>query len=139
MSRAEHVVSALQRHRWVVLFLLVLSAAFASRGALKVGVNNSLEIWFVEDDPQLQVYKRFQEEYGNDEVVVLALRHDEGVLTQQGMDHLHRLSLAVESVEGISEAYSPMHGAWIAGMQASTPPRSTEPTNRSHLSFCEPG
>ena len=99
MSRTEHVVSTLQRHRWVVLFLLVLSAAFASRGALKVGVNNSLEIWFVEDDPQLQVYKRFQEEYGNDEVVVLALRHDEGVLTQQGMDHLHRLSQAVESVD----------------------------------------
>ena len=133
MSRTEHVVSTLQRHRWVVLFLLVLSAAFASRGALKVGVNNSLEIWFVEDDPQLQVYKRFQEEYGNDEVVVLALRHDEGVLTQQGMDHLHRLSRAVESVEGISEAYSLANARGLdrgdAGLDTSTLYRTDQPVS----------
>lgn len=133
MSRTEHVVSTLQRHRWVVLFLLVLSAAFASRGALKVGVNNSLEIWFVEDDPQLQVYKRFQEEYGNDEVVVLALRHDEGVLTQQGMDHLHRLSQAVESVDGISEAYSLANARGLdrgdAGLDTSTLYRTDQPVS----------
>lgn len=106
MNRTERLVANLQKRRWLVLFALLLSAAFAAKGALKVGVNNSLEIWFVEDDPSFETYQEFQQEYGNDEVVVLALRNEQGVLTQEGMDQLYRLSQAAESVDGISEAYS---------------------------------
>lgn len=106
MNGTERLVAALQRHRWLALFLLVLSAVVATRGALNVGVNNSLEIWFVEDDPQFQTYQEFQKDYGNDEVVVLALRAEDGILNQEGMDQLHRLTATAESIDGIAEATS---------------------------------
>ena len=73
MSRAERLVCFTQRNKWWVLLAVLASLVVATKGALKVGVDNSLEIWFVEDDPKLETYKDFQEEYGNDEVVILAL------------------------------------------------------------------
>lgn len=106
MTKSEKLVAGIQKNRWVVLFLILISCFFASRGVLQLGVDNSLEIWFVEDDPQLQTYQEFQDEYGNDEVVVLALHNASGILTQGGMESLHQLTQAAESVEGISEAYS---------------------------------
>ena len=106
MTKSEKLVAGIQKNRWVVLFLILISCFFAGKGVLQVGVDNSLEIWFVEDDPQLQTYQEFQDEYGNDEVVVLALHNASGILTQGGMESLHQLTQAAESVEGISEAYS---------------------------------
>jgi predicted RND superfamily exporter protein len=106
MNFAEKLIDTIQRRRWIVLFLLVLSCGFATKGALKVGIDNSLEIWFVEDDPLLQTYKEFQAEYGNDEVVVLALHSSDSLYTAENMAALNRLTLAAAGIEGIEKAES---------------------------------
>jgi len=92
-----------------------MSSVVATRGALKVGVDNSLEIWFVEDDPNLETYQAFQEEYGNDEVVILALRTEGLLFTEENMASLHSLTETVESVDGISEAHSLANARGIDG------------------------
>lgn len=73
MNFSEKLIAWIQKKRWWVLLAVGLSCVVAARGALQVGVDNSLEIWFVEDDPALETYQEFQEEFGSDEVVVLAL------------------------------------------------------------------
>ena len=50
----------------------IAAAALSGWAALGVGVDNAVEIWFVDDDPALLAYQSFQEEFGNDEVVAIA-------------------------------------------------------------------
>lgn len=33
-------------------------------------IDNSLSIWFLDDDPQYQEYTNYQKEYGSDEIIV---------------------------------------------------------------------
>jgi predicted RND superfamily exporter protein len=106
MNLSEKIIDTLQRRRWIVLFFVVLSCVFATKGALKVGIDNSLEIWFSEEDPQLQSYHQFQQEFGNDEVVILALHSENEIFTPENMAALHRLTVAAEGVEGIEKAES---------------------------------
>jgi uncharacterized protein len=106
MSLSEKIIGGIQRRRWLILFLVALSCVFATKGALKVKIDNSLEIWFSEEDPQLQSYQQFQQDFGNDEVVILALHSENEVFTAENMAALHQLTLAAQGVKGIEKAES---------------------------------
>jgi len=103
---SEKLIAWIQKKRWWVLFAVGLSCIVAARGALQVGVDNSLEIWFVEDDPALETYQEFQAEFGSDEVVVLALRAEEGIFDPKSMQALDTLTQIAANTEGIAKAYS---------------------------------
>ena len=57
------------------LLLAILSLPFVW-GAARVRVLNSLEGWFVEGDAALVEYRAFLREFGNDEIIVVALEQD---------------------------------------------------------------
>ncbi len=105
-SRTEAFVDLLLRQRWTVLLLMALFCGLAAVGAARVGVDNAVEIWFVEGDPALVAYHDFQRDFGNDEVVVLAVRQPGGILDQQGMDRLRRIGQRAAAVEGIDRVQS---------------------------------
>ncbi len=93
-------------HRHAFLALSLVLTVLAGWGASRVGVDNAVEIWFVEDDPALVAYQDFQDTFGNDEVVVLAFEDPEGLLDDEGMALLRAVGEAATSVEGIAEAVS---------------------------------
>jgi predicted RND superfamily exporter protein len=89
------------RGRFIAAVLAAVTA-LAAWQATRVGVDNSLAVWFVEDDPQLAAYTRFQAQFGNDEVVVVALEEPSGVLVDPGLARLGRAARALRAVDGVS-------------------------------------
>lgn len=58
---------------WALLTIMVL---LAIPGLRFVRVDNSLESWFLEDDPVLTAYHRFQDQFGNDETILMLVETD---------------------------------------------------------------
>ena len=59
------------KHRvTLMVILLVLTGFSIFQTAAKLSVDNSLSIWFLEDDPSYKAYIDFQEEYGSDEIFI---------------------------------------------------------------------
>lgn len=108
-AAARAAVAALQRARAPLLVLLAL-ALLASLGlATRVGVDNSVEVWFLEGDPALDRWGRFQADFGNDETVVIALDAPPGgtLLGAAGLQELHALAAAARAVPGIARVEGP--------------------------------
>ena len=101
---AESIVGFLYDHHWASLGVVLLVTAVLGAFASRVGVDNAVEIWFLDDDPTLVAYHDFQETYGNDEVVVLAVHDPEGIVTAEGIGLLNELGRRAEAIEGIAEA-----------------------------------
>ena len=106
MNIGERIVALLYDHRWVSLALVVLITGVLGALATRVGVDNAVEIWFLDDDPALVAYHDFQETYGNDEVVVLAVHDEDGIIDAEGIALLRELGSRAEAVDGIAEATS---------------------------------
>jgi len=102
VNATEKLIDRILSAPWLALAALVALSALAGLGASRIGVDNSVEIWFLDDDPALAAYGDFQEDFGNDEVVVMALRRPGGVLDAEGMAAIQRLGEVAEGVEGIA-------------------------------------
>ena len=79
--------------------------------ALQIGFDNSIEVYFLERDPDLVSYRAFNETFETDQIVILAWR-DEQLWTDEGLRFMHDLGEAaldldhvrkVRSVTAISE------------------------------------
>lgn len=116
---AERCVRTIANHRAASLLLLGLAlvASWTSYGRAvgwdldQTPVDNGIEIWFLEDDPALVAHRRFQEAFGNDEAVLLALRLDD-LWTPEGLTLVGRLTDALARaprVRGVTSLASVLH------------------------------
>lgn len=106
MTLGERWIEAVLRLRWAVLAALVVLTAVCAWGATRVGVDNSVEVWFVDDDPALAAYHRFQDVFGNDEVVAIAVHDERGLLTPEGLALIRKVGDAAAGVEGVARVTS---------------------------------
>ena len=104
----EAAVRWLLDHERAVLVAFALALLLAAAGALSAVVrfggvpkDNSLRIWFLEDDPALVRYDEFQAEWGNDEAVVIALFDPEGVLRRETLELVAQLSTRLQGLERV--------------------------------------
>ncbi len=110
MNALAHTwVSAVDRLRWPLVVLIGVLVVICAGLATNVGVDNAVDVWFVQGDPALTAYHEFQERYGNDEVVALAVHSPDGILGVDGWNRIHSLSAAAQSVDGIAEVVSVSH------------------------------
>jgi predicted RND superfamily exporter protein len=100
---ASRVVAWVDRLRWPVLIALLPLLVLAALAARGVGVDNAVDVWFVEGDPALTAYHGFQDRFGNDEVVAMAIHDPAGVLTVEGLARIDRVARAAAAVDGIAE------------------------------------
>jgi len=106
LSRWEPVVRwVIESRRWL-LGLVLLVTVGAVFGAMQVRVDNAVDIWFPDDDPALEAYRAFQRDFGNDEVVVIGVHSDNGVLTAEGLAKVRAVTAAAESVAGMARVRS---------------------------------
>lgn len=70
--------------RIVALAVVVLVTAVLGVLALRIGFDNSIEVYFLKDDPDILSYRRFIETFETDQVIVLAWR-DEDLWTDEGL------------------------------------------------------
>lgn len=68
--------------------------------------DNSLEVWFVEDDPALARYRGFLEQFGNDEAIVIGYAPPRG-LDAAELALLEAASERLRAVDGVSRVVSP--------------------------------
>ena len=103
---AQRLVRGLQRARGPVLALALALTALAGWAASRIGVDNAVEVWFLDDDPALVRYHTFQETFGNDEVVVIAVAPEEGVLSPEGLTLLREIDARLLAIEGVADVQS---------------------------------
>jgi predicted RND superfamily exporter protein len=93
--------------RWITLGALVFVASvLVLMGGAPV-VSNSLSVWFVEDDPARVAYENFQDLFGNDEVVVLAIGTPDMPLTRPVRDAVASTAAEMRGVSGVASVTSP--------------------------------
>ena len=70
------IASITERRNWVLALLATVTIA-ASLSAGRVGFDNSIEVWFIQDDPDLVTYDEFYRQFQADEFVLIALSSEE--------------------------------------------------------------
>ena len=65
-------LNVIHRHPRVTLTLIAIVTGLAAMLASKVTFQNTIEAWFVEDDPAFANYDEFGAHFAADETVVLA-------------------------------------------------------------------
>ena len=90
-----------------ILPLLGIIVVTATLGAFawQVKFDNSIEVWFLENDPDLVSYRDFTSRFDSDQIVVLAWR-DPQLWTAEGLDFVHRVGEAVTGVEYVEQVRS---------------------------------
>ena len=97
----------LVEYRWWVLVGVVLCLAGLAPGLqTALNVDNSLSVWFLEEDPKVEAYQQFQESFGNDEVILVHVREPEGVFTGEALGRMVEATGAFEAVDGVARTYS---------------------------------
>ncbi len=106
MTLAERIAAFLFDRRWLLALACAAVTLLAAGYAAKVGVDNSLKIWFLDDDPQLVAYRSFERRFGSDEVAVVVLRRDAGMADAAGLALLRRAETELSRVQGVAQVIS---------------------------------
>jgi hypothetical protein len=92
------------RYRWaVILFNLVVTVLLSTQ--IKPEFDNSLRIWFLDDDPDVHAYNEFLQFFNTDEFVAVAVEFED-VFTHENLSKLDQLTHALGNVEGVLSATS---------------------------------
>ena len=103
---SERIAGWVYDRRWACLGACLALTVVAAVPALQVTVDNSVQRWFVEGDPALTAYRSFQDIYGNDETVLIALQRDDGMLTPKGLRVLRETTQELRGVGGVASVQS---------------------------------
>ncbi|MBU1107294.1 MAG: MMPL family transporter [Candidatus Riflebacteria bacterium] len=88
----------LVRYRRALALLLMLLAVGGLFFARNINIDNSLELWFLEDDPTLAAYREFKQKYGNDEIILAMIdcRRD-GMFSPAMLSSVYKASKEIEA------------------------------------------
>ena len=73
----------------------------------KLSVDNSLGIWFLEDDPSYRAYIDFQQNFGSDEIFI-AMLPVENAIGETEVSALKELHQRIESLPYVQTSFSIM-------------------------------
>jgi len=91
--------------RWLVPAVVAIVSALAAFFASRVGFDDSIEIWLMEDDTELVAYREFLDRFDADEFAVLAIFADD-VFEPSVLRSIDRISRAAERVENVHRVRS---------------------------------
>jgi hypothetical protein len=103
---SRKAAAAIWKFRFVLsgLVLLVTGGALSQLGSLDV--SNSLEVWYPEDDPELVNYRAFQDTYGSDEIIVVAVAGDSRFDDDDGVEQVAGLTDRLLDIPGVATVTS---------------------------------
>lgn len=94
--------------RYILLITILITLLFSYKGLIKaVNVDNSLEVWFLEDDPSVLDYYAFQKKFGNDEIIMLVIKDNENMLNEKQSKKIVSLSNALNNLPDVKSVFSP--------------------------------
>ncbi|GAL65480.1 hypothetical protein JCM19301_3940 [Jejuia pallidilutea] len=71
----------------------------------KLSVDNSLSIWFLEDDPSYKAYIEFQEKFGSDEIFI-AMLPVKNAIGENDVNALKQLHQDIETLPYVKTTFS---------------------------------
>lgn len=106
MQKLKNLIEIIIKFRIAIIVILVVLMGFSGYQTInKLSVDNSLSIWFLEDDPSYKAYIDFQEEFGSDEIFVamLPVKNAIGGLEKQNLLKLHA---TIDSLAFVKTSFS---------------------------------
>ena len=106
MKQLERIISSIIKYRLLIsLALLILVSVSSIQTIKKLNVDNSLSIWFLEDDPSYKAYIDFQEEFGSDEIFI-AMLPVENAIGASEKAQLLKLHKSIDSLSYVKSSFS---------------------------------
>ena len=106
MKRLQHIIEFIIKFRIAIIIILaILMGVSGYQTFQKLRVDNSLSIWFLEDDPSYKAYIDFQENFGSDEIFIAMLPVNNAI-GELEMDALQQLHKDVESLPFVNTTFS---------------------------------
>ena len=102
MKRLENIIETIIKFRVAIIIILAILMGISGFQTLqKLRVDNSLSIWFLEDDPSYNAYINFQENFGSDEIFIamLPVKNAIGEAEMQQLNTLHKLIVSLPYVK----------------------------------------
>ena len=102
------MTTKLYRLRGMLLLIIVavlwLLTPFV-KSALEI--DNSLSIWFLQNDPAVQDYNNFNHQFGNDEVLIAVVEKKTGLLDAESLGKFRSATSAIEAIPEVRSAITP--------------------------------
>lgn len=106
MKNLEKAVATIIKLRLVIITVLVIAVGFSGYQTLnKLSVDNSLSIWFLEDNPSYKAYIDYQEKFGSDEIFVGMLPVD-NALKEAHILKLKQFHRSIDSLWFVNTSFS---------------------------------
>ena len=103
---AQRLVESLLNLRKTVLVSLLAMTLGAGYFAAQVPFDNSIEIWFLEDDPSLVTYKEFLERFDGDQRAIVGVFSESNLFTRENIQLIKELTEAAREVPFASDVQS---------------------------------
>jgi predicted RND superfamily exporter protein len=103
MKRFAEVVLA---WRWPILAFFIVALVLSIYETKDMRINNAIRIYFVSDDPNLVDYDRFEETFGGDEFVVIALKDEKGIFNARDLEIIRAIGTDLKKIDGVSRVTS---------------------------------
>jgi len=94
------------QQRKLLIIIVSASSLFFLFQVTKLRIDNSLQVWFTEDDPALINYHSFLNKFGNDEVVTLLVRDSLPFYDSLRLQKTIALHHELEGIEGVASVRS---------------------------------
>ncbi len=98
------IVNSIYKNKKLFLILLIFIAILSIPFLARIGISNSLNIWFPKNDPSLKSYNTFLQKFGNDETIVIGLKSKAKFTSKGEMSYLHDLVKQLDLVKGTGRA-----------------------------------
>ncbi|MDB4635653.1 MMPL family transporter [Flavobacteriaceae bacterium] len=106
VSSLEKSIAFVIQFRLIFISLMGLLIGLSGVYTLKnLSIDNSLGIWFLEEDPSYKAYIEYQETYGSDEIFMVMLPVP-NALDKDQIDQLKALNTALDELPFVETAYS---------------------------------
>ena len=102
---SPRLIDQLIHRRWSVLVALLATTLFAATFASRVEFDNSIETWFLEDDPSLAVYDRFTDLFRADQLVVVGV-FAEDIFADDLLAAIQQISAAAGKLRFVERVHS---------------------------------
>lgn len=106
VSSLEKSIAFVIQFRLIFISLMGLLIGLSGVYTLKnLSIDNSLGIWFLEEDPSYKAYIEYQETYGSDEIFMVMLPVP-NALDKDQIDQLKALNTALDELPFVETSYS---------------------------------
>lgn len=106
MNQLKKITQFIIKFRIAIIVIFCILMVLAGYQTLqKLRVDNSLSIWFLEDDPSYKAYIDFQENFGSDEIFI-AMLPVENAIGENEVNALKQLHTDIETLPFVETTFS---------------------------------